>query len=333
MVILAAGMTAAAASPASAQLPSEIGGPAGDGFEPVPHVGDVRELANGLLEVRLPDGELITTHGPDPPADHQPFHTVACLLFPNQPACRDDPSPPPPPPNCQSQEAPHFRVLYGFPSDRSSRFDERRPVIRRSVADMGAFVQQYAPNHKVSYRELCNANGEVNVGVFRGPRSTEDSFSSIVFAARDAGFDLPQAKYLIYWDSSVGGFGGQGSIADDDRRDVENRHNRIDGFGTRWALVYNSTSSGTAFHETFHNMGAVQLSAPHTSGKWHCWDERDRLCYSDGGDQWRSAQFCPAPERVDCQHDDYFRPGATSGYLSTHWQVGWKANRFLDIRR
>jgi hypothetical protein len=74
-----------------------------------------------------------------------------------------------------------------------------------------------------------------------------------------------------------------------------------------------------------HNLGGVQLSAPHTSGGYHCTDEYDRMCYSDTPNFPVMQILCPDVAhdlRLDCNHDDYFNTAPAAGsYLATHWNA------------
>ncbi len=140
---------------------------------------------------------------------------------------------------------------------------------------------------------------------------------------------------------------GQGQIYNDDRLAADNASN----VGGSFAVVYGSYADYslygpvagetiglfegvTAFafmHETGHTMGAVQSSAPHSTGAWHCTDAYDIMCYNDGGPKggaYGPKATCPI-DFFDCGNDDYFNPGTPSGYLALHWNVGSKLNRFL----
>ena len=71
-----------------------------------------------------------------------------------------------------------------------------------------------------------------------------------------------------------------------------------------------------------HNIGGVQLSAPHSSGGWHCTDEWDLECYSDSPFYPAMTYLCSDSSHnrlFDCNHDDYYRVGSVGGYLATHW--------------
>lgn len=81
--------------------------------------------------------------------------------------------------------------------------------------------------------------------------------------------------------------------------------------GERWSASW-SSSFGFVWvdtHELMHALGAVSPNAPHASGRGHCWDGRDVMCYDDGGATWRKAEICTdasAQYRLDCRNDDYF---------------------------
>jgi hypothetical protein len=78
-------------------------------------------------------------------------------------------------------------------------------------------------------------------------------------------------------------------------------------------------------HELSHTLGAVQYSAPHTSGGAHCIDEWDVMCYSDSPYYPHMQYLCQdsAQEfRLDCRDDDYFAAQPAAGsYLSRHWNM------------
>jgi hypothetical protein len=76
-------------------------------------------------------------------------------------------------------------------------------------------------------------------------------------------------------------------------------------------------------HELSHTLGAVQYSAPHTSGGAHCIDEWDVMCYSDTPYYPHMQYLCQDSSqefRLDCHDDDYFAAVPAAGsYLSRHW--------------
>jgi hypothetical protein len=87
-----------------------------------------------------------------------------------------------------------------------------------------------------------------------------------------------------------------------------------------------------AAHELTHNLGGVQLSAPHSSGGFHCIDEWDVMCYSDSPNFPTMQTVCgdraDDATVLDCGKDDYFNVSpAPNSYLGTHWNVA--NNRYL----
>jgi hypothetical protein len=118
-----------------------------------------------------------------------------------------------------------------------------------------------------------------------------------------------------------------------------------DFFGSSTSFDAGQTSRQhleVALHEVSHTLGAVQQSAPNSSGTTaggapagHCADEWDLMCYSDGGSVPPfvdsncdgAATLPPDPygpdfEAWDCNKDDYFNTAPAGGsYLDTHWNL------------
>jgi hypothetical protein len=130
---------------------------------------------------------------------------------------------------------------------------------------------------------------------------------------------------------------GLGSRWGDDRAGSANYSNN----GGLWAAIWipdGESAPGLSsegfwpegmLHEMSHNLGAVQSSAPHSSGYGHCWDGYDVMCYYPDGPSPRHVMTyeCPTIAGVmnqgyDCGSDDYFNVAPAAGsYLATHWNV------------
>lgn len=69
-------------------------------------------------------------------------------------------------------------------------------------------------------------------------------------------------------------------------------------------------------HELLHTLGAVQLSAPNSTGEFHATD------YGDVMATYREPALCANADTIDCNQDDYFnRQPAPGSYLADHWNV------------
>ncbi len=80
-------------------------------------------------------------------------------------------------------------------------------------------------------------------------------------------------------------------------------------------------------HEIAHGLGAVSLTAPHSTLAGHCNDGADLMCYEDGGLRQQQSASCPRgdgifPEQFDCNKDDYFSPTPNPGsYLAQKFNL------------
>ncbi|WP_431045855.1 RICIN domain-containing protein [Streptomyces sp. P1-3] len=168
----------------------------------------------------------------------------------------------------------------------------------------------------------CTANVldvEVSSGALNEFGSTNNALAAKGFNRRDR-------KYMIFADTNV--YCGIGSFNGDERPGQENLSNFGPSYGRTDAGCWGGS---TPAHELGHNLGAVNNSAPNTSGGGHCVDEWDIMCYSDSPNYPQMKTVCPdraADARLDCRHDDYFNTAPKPGsYLATHWNIA--NNRFL----
>jgi hypothetical protein len=264
--------------------------------------------------------------------------------------------------------APTFKVIYAYPNDTGNRIATFGPIIQAGVKAMSDFTESESGGVLSLRFDLGNFEGPGCVDIQRValPRPTSDylgsastSFNRIandVFAK--LGAQPPVRNYLVYADSvPLAGIAGIAERYGSDAFDGSATHNLgglfavlygrggTDFFDSSAAFAPGTTSRKhleVALHELTHNLGAVQNTAPHSSGKigaldaGHCYDEYDLECYDDGGDGFvmqppdancdgPSAPIDPyalTSQAWDCNKDDYFSVApAPSSYLDTHWNA------------
>lgn len=275
--------------------------------------------APGGWSVRLDSGRVLHTHGPDRIA---PDTAAWGETYPSKM------------PTCSDGSAQHVLLVYARPSDRADRYDSLKASLRSMVnLTNGALWREASVfNETMHYKFRCDAGSLVTVARENMPFANADAdFSRIASVLDSRGYNSSVAKYLVFYDGpGKNGVTGQGNVHADDRLVESNANNG----GGDFAVVYGYLGQDGAFlamHELGHNLGAVQNSAPNSSGGYHCNDGRDTMCYDDGGPKSAyTSGVCTAREVYDCNYDDYFNPRPPPGsYLATHWNVGGRLNAYF----
>ena len=267
----------------------------------------VEALPNGLYSVKLDDGYTFTTHGGDPmPADG---HDAA--LGPAG-AERD--------PVCATGHVQH--ILYGRPPTvTESRFEEVKDEIRAHIRRMNAVLNEAAEESggtSADYRVLCDETGQIRIDEFENTLVVP-YITTVIQAARDAGFDDPNVDYNIFYDGEMPGVCGIAELSSDDRA-VEENENNSGGYAVNYESCW---FSRTPMHENGHNQGAVQTGAPNEDGTSHCTEQEDIMCYPSTSSQCADQIF-------DCGYDTYFDAAPEPGeWLDSHWNIGSPLNRYV----
>ncbi|MGZ8578582.1 MAG: hypothetical protein ACXWWX_03505 [Actinomycetota bacterium] len=249
-------------------------------------------------------------------------------------------------------------VAYGYPADTQNRSRTLRPTIRQAInmadANLDAASAGIAGQH---YRFYCQDDKRVTILTLAlvpiggdGAFTFNDMISSlsdrVANGLGDEDLDDPRRVYSVFVDN-VGccyGPGGQATLSWDDRADPGvNWNNQT--FSPKYSMIklgHSATSeAGIWQHEVGHNLGAVQNSAPHTSGAGHCYEGYDVMCYSDGGPWFTGgggivnncvAGMPDGQEIFDCNGDDYYSVAPADGsYLATSWNLS--SSRWLSWSR
>ncbi|HLG00738.1 MAG TPA: hypothetical protein VI916_09710 [Acidimicrobiia bacterium] len=283
-------------------------------------VGSACRLPNGLWQVRIPGGGLMTTHGHDAPTH---FFYQPPADNPVPPVCVADPT---------SEH--HGQVIYARPVDRPDRFVALEGEIRDMVGHANAAIRAEASSFgsELDLRIACAETGEPDIdSVPLSTTTARTTFSTIVADLRALGYASPWAKYWIWVDFEYNA-GGFGTIERDDSPTVGNNNNTGPSYAATYGTRLTDGGHHVMLHEAAHNLGAVQSTSPHTSAAWHCNDGSDLMCYADGGPRSNYSEVsCPTTMPFDCGHDDYFHPDPPAGsYLDTHWNLGSPLNRFTQ---
>lgn len=245
------------------------------------------------------------------------------------------------------------RVFYGYPAGTESRASAFRAWIRGSVAMADANLDAQTPGVAGQHlRMYCKQDRGVTVSALEllpigidGLFTFQDVIGSLVQRVAnglgDDDIDTPRFTYVVFVDNIECCYGpaGQAMLYGDDTADPATNLNNLVMYGPRFAMVEigGSTFSGAYvfLHEVGHTLGAVQDSAPHTSGAGHCFTSSDVMCYPDGGPYFTGGgsmqAICAAMPSgqypFDCEGGDYYEVQPDPGsYLASAWNTsdsGW----------
>lgn len=275
--------------------------------------------ADGLIRIRTPKGQTVSTHGPD-------FRAYDG----SQPGFR--PGDPERTPVCSTDNYQH--VLYAYPAgpmpaDATSEIAEIRSIMRRMNAVLNAdSIESGGP--AADYKVLCDGSGRIQVDTLAVPVVT---MGEIIGAVENLGFRDRRADYTVFLDASNTGWCGIGTYISDQTPGARNPNNSGGGYAVIERGCWNTTAP---MHENGHNQGAVQYGSPASTGLGaHCAVDYDVMCYSpDGGDLRQSGTTVECRDRIhfDCGFDDYFDSAPEPGeYLASNWNLGSPENRFIEF--
>ncbi|MFN8491541.1 MAG: Calx-beta domain-containing protein [Caldilineaceae bacterium] len=257
------------------------------------------------------------THGPDLPPPNVNIKKETMPLAPQQTALAT-------PGICDGDgvSGNRVQVMYVRASDKADRFSQYQSSIQQWAADMDQIYYDSAVETGGTRRIRFVHNASCAPTVLNVVLSAtgDDDFSNTMNELSALGYNRSDRKYVMFMDADI--YCGIGSLAGDDQPGQSNANN----FGPSYARADNGCWSGfVVSHELNHNLGGVQLSAPHTSGGYHCVDEYDVMCYSDSPNYPPMQYLCPDSaheNRLDCNHDDYYNTNPAAGsYLATHWNT------------
>jgi hypothetical protein len=236
----------------------------------------------------------------------------------------------------------HQQYLYAKPRGSADDLAARRPVIRRVVRDANALLNrdsQLSGGPEADLLVRCESDGQIRVGAVEVPYQGEaPEAGDVVGAVERAGHDDPLVDYVVFYRDPIPGFCGFATLQRDERLTIANRNNNP-GDRAGYAYVFGPCwTAQVTLHEIAHAQGAVQYSAPHSTGSGgHCNEFNDVMCYVDGGDRNQVMVDCPRGSPADgsyyffdCDWDTYFDAAPEPGeWLSSHWNLGSPLNRFI----
>ena len=267
-----------------------------------PGTGPAQPGPDGLLKVRLPDGQVLLTHGPDrkkpgqtgpdeglfdpeldnggtgteDPVEDPDAHTDG-LDAPSRSTTPGDVGLPPVPggdPVCASRGKKRLQVMY---SSSRALDDEFRPFltrrIRRIVKGMnvklyGEGLDSGSENTPRRLKVVCEPSGRISVEQFV---TTGSSFEDVVSEAKAAGATDGNTKYLIFEEGANPGnddeflICGEGNMYDDERASARNLNNGRKGEPLSGAGT--DSTDGDNLYE-----GGYAVVYGHPDGEEGCWN-------------------------------------------------------------
>lgn len=273
----------------------------------------------GLLELDVPGAQKVCTHGPDPAPLGLDVRVASLKSLDSLTAataavpCIGD-----------GTSGNRVQAIYAVASDQPDRFSEVAPLISGWAGAIDNLVNASANQVGAERHVRFVTDANCNLSVLRAvvsPSAAADFTTMMYEMSGQMGYNNPKRKYLVWMDAGV--YCGIAQVKPDDKPTSDNANNGLYPMFARvdrgcWDLTYS-----TALHELVHTLGGVQTSAPHGTSRFHCTDDYDNLCYSDGSGMPMTFPCASGNEAyLDCNHDDYFHPNPLAGsYLATHWNV------------
>lgn len=278
---------------------------------------------NGF-DVNLGTGKRpLCTHGPDPvPSPLVGEGSVppsASAPAASQVACDGD-----------GVSGKRFQVLYVRATDTPDQYATYLSSIQDWVAGADSVLNDSAAETGGTrhFRFVQDTNCIPDVQNVTVSATGDDTFGNLISELQNLGYSRIDRNYVLFVDAQI--YCGIATIAFDDSPWDTNSHNT----GSYYARVdARCWSARTAAHEMMHNLGGVQMSAPHSTSNWHCTDESDVMCYKDTSTTVLQ-YLCDLTQEVffDCNKDDYFNTNPPDGsYLASHWNTA--NNDFLIYPR
>lgn len=215
------------------------------------------------------------------------------------------------------------QAVYAVASDRPDRFADIAPLIATWAGQMDTVVNHSAAETGGERHIRFATSSDCVLDVVRVVLSPtgDDTLSNTITELRASGLNRSDRKYVIWADATV--YCGIAQVGGGDSAGLTNGSNKGPHYARVDSGCWGRSDHLSEVHELMHTLGAVQLSAPHSTGGYHCTDESDLMCYPDASGVTMT-QDCPSAHEwlLDCNNDDYFHTSPSTGsYLDTHWNV------------
>ncbi len=237
------------------------------------------------------------------------------------------------------------QMIYVYDNIQTNRINSLYPNFQTWAGQMQDEVLKSAQKTggQRYIRFVTNSDCTLNVPAVGVSTADLSNLSNTETAISNLGYNKSGRKYVIWGDASI--YCGIGEIISGGGADIPTTDNASNVF-TLYARVdtgcWGRTDHLSELHELMHTLGAVQLSAPHSTTRDHCTDDYDVMCYNDGGLDINNNPItmsypCSVPNPLggnpqdtspssewllDCNNDDYFSTNPPPGsYLATHWNV------------
>jgi MG2 domain len=211
------------------------------------------------------------------------------------------------------------QLIYAHASDVADRYATYLASFQQWAADADSYYNNSAAQTGGSRHVRFVTDSSCNPVIPDVTLSTtgDDNAVNTFNELSAMGYNLASRKYVVLVDAYV--YCGISSTAWDDSPGSTNANNYGNTFGRVDAGCWGGPLIG---HELGHELGMVQMSAPHSDGNWHCTDGYDLMC-DYGASPNLTFSACPDSSynvSLDCNHDDYFSTNPPAGsYLATHW--------------